>query len=74
MNISADIKGVGGLFVHETVKHQNYALLNCKLDYELCRYAAIFTRLENITDARYEINRGYEMPGFTAMGGVKLNF
>ena len=60
--------------MHETVKHQNYALLNCKLDYELCRYAAIFTRLENITDARYEINRGYEMPGFTAMGGVKLNF
>lgn len=74
LNISADIKGVGGLFVHETVKHQNYALLNCKIDYELCRYAAIFTRLENITDARYEINRGYEMPGFTAMGGVKLNF
>ncbi|MDE6324728.1 MAG: TonB-dependent receptor [Duncaniella sp.] len=74
LNISADIKGVGGLFVHESVKHQNYALLNCKIDYELCRYAAIFTRLENITGARYEINRGYEMPGFTAMGGIKLNF
>lgn len=74
LNISADIKGVGGLFVHESVKHQNYALLNCKIDYELCRYAAIFARLENITDARYEINRGYEMPGFTAMGGIKLNF
>lgn len=74
LNISADIKGVGGLFVHESVKHQNYALLNCKIDYELCRYAAIFARLENITDTRYEINRGYEMPGFTAMGGIKLNF
>lgn len=74
LNISADLKGIGGLFVHESVKHQNYALLNCKIDYELCRYAAIFARLENITDARYEINRGYEMPGFTAMGGVKLNF
>lgn len=74
LNISADIKGVGGLFVHESVKHQNYALLNCKIDYELCRYAAIFARLENITDARYEINRGYKMPGFTAMGGIKLNF
>lgn len=74
LNISADLKGVGGLFVHESVRHQNYALLNCKIDYELCRYAAIFARLENITDARYEINRGYEMPGFTAMGGVKLNF
>lgn len=74
LNISADLKGVGGLFVNESVKHQNYALLNCKIDYELCQYAAIFARLENITDVSYEINRGYEMPGFTAMGGVKLNF
>ena len=49
LNISADIKGVGGLFVHETVKHQNYALLNCKLDYELCRYAAISVSYTHLT-------------------------
>ena len=30
-------------------------------------------RLENITDARYEINRGYRMPGFTAIGGFRLS-
>lgn len=73
-NVSADIKGTGGLFVHESMKRQNYALLNLKLTYDLCRYASVFTRLENITDTRYEINRGYEMPGFTAMGGIKLKF
>lgn len=74
LNIAADIKGVGGLYVAEGIKHQNYALLNLKLNYDICRYVAIFTRLENITDAKYVINRGYDMPGFTAMGGFKVNF
>ena len=74
LNISADLKGVGGLYVADDIKHQNYALLNLKLNYELCRYVAVFTRLENITDTRYVINRGYYMPGFTALGGFKLNF
>lgn len=72
LDVSADVKGVGGLFVAENVKHQNYALLNLKFNYEVCHYLALFLRLENITDARYMINRGYEMPGFTALGGFKV--
>lgn len=72
LEIAADLKGVGCLYVADDVKRQNYALLNLKLTYKVCRYADIFVRLENITDARYTINRGYEMPGFTAMGGFKV--
>ncbi len=34
----------------------------------------IFAHLDNITDAKYMINNGYEMPGFTAMCGVKVRF
>lgn len=74
LNVSADLKGVGGLYVADGISHQNYALLNLRLTWDICSYAAIFTRLENITDARYTINRGYEMPGFTAMGGFRLRF
>lgn len=74
LKIAADLKGTGSLYVADNVKHQNYALLNMKLTYSVCRYADIFTRLENITDARYTINRGYEMPGFTALGGIKISF
>lgn len=74
LKIAADLKGVGSLYVAEDIKKQNYALLNLKLTYQLCRYADIFTRLENITNTRYIINRGYEMPGFTAMGGIKVCF
>ncbi len=74
LQIGADIKGTGGLYVADEVKHQNYALLNMKIAYEICRYISVFTRLENITDTHYVINRGYDMPGFTAMGGFKLSF
>lgn len=74
LKVAADLKGTGGLYVADDVKKQNYALLNLKLTYRICRHADIFTRLENITDARYTINRGYEMPGFTAMGDVKVSF
>lgn len=74
LNVGADLKGVGGLYVADNYKHQNYALLNLKITWDICRYVSIFTRLENITDAKYTINRGYEMPGFTAMGGFKVRF
>ncbi len=73
LKIAADMKGVGGLYVADDVNNQNYALLNLKITYKICRYVDIFTRLENITDARYTINRGYEMPGFTALGGFKIS-
>ena len=56
------------------ISHQNYALLNLKVTWDICHAIAVFTRLENITDASYTINRGYEMPGFTAMGGFRLRF
>lgn len=74
LNVAADLKGVGGLYVADNIRHQNYALLNLKITWDICRYVSVFTRLENITDARYVINRGYDMPGFTAMGGFKLRF
>lgn len=74
INIGADLKSVGGLYVAEGIRHQDYALLNLKVTWDICRYVSVFTRLENITDARYTINRGYEMPGFTAMGGFKVRF
>ena len=74
LNIAADLKGMGGLYVADDYKHQEYALLNLKVTYEICRYVSVFLRLENITDARYTINRGYEMPGITALGGFRLRF
>ncbi len=74
LKIAADLKGVAGLYVAPDVPDQDYALLNLKISFRACRFAELFLRLENITDARYTINRGYPMPGFTALGGLKLTF
>lgn len=74
VHVGADLKGAAGLYVSDDMKLQDYALLNVKISYEVSRYIDLFTRLENITDTRYTINRGYMMPGFTGMGGIKLHF
>ncbi len=74
LKVSADVKGICGLYVADDVAEQNYALLDMKLTYAVCRYLDIFVTLDNITDTRYVINKGYDMPGFTAMGGVKVSF
>ena len=73
LEIGADLKGIVGLYGADDVPEQNYAVVNLKVTYNICRYVSVFMRLENLTDARYVINRGYPMPGFTAMGGFRVN-
>ena len=72
LNVSAELKGVGGLYVSEEISRQNYALLNIRTEYTITKWISVFLRLNNITDARYVINRGYEMPGFNVMGGFQI--
>ena len=72
--VNAELRGVGGLYVANNVEHQNYALLNLRLTYKPARFIDLFANLDNIINAKYMINNGYEMPGFTCMGGVKLRF
>lgn len=73
LHVSAELKGIGDLYVADTVDDQSYALLNMKISYDFSTHFGLFCRLDNITDAKYVINRGYDMPGFTAMGGFKVN-
>lgn len=68
----AELKGVGRLYVADDIRHQSYATVNLRLSYQLFKPLKLFVNLDNITDARYMINRGYPMPGFNATGGFKL--
>ena len=74
LSVDAELKGVGGLYVPDDVKHQNYALLGLRLTYNSAHQLDIFAHFDNLTDAEYEINKGYQMPGFNVMGGVKVRF
>lgn len=66
------LKGVAGLYVADDVSVQNYALLNVRLSYQIIPQLQVFATLDNITDTRYVINRGYPMPGFTTLAGFRL--
>ena len=72
LRVDAALTGVGGLYVSDTVDRQDYALLNLKITYSPFSWLDLTVTLDNITDAHYEINRGYTMPGFSAMGGFSL--
>lgn len=74
LSIGAVLKGASHLFVSDLIPVQSFATLDFKITYTPCRYASVFARLENVTDARYTLVRGYPMPGFTALGGVRLSF
>lgn len=66
------MRGVGGLYVADDYEHQSYVLLDFKATYSVLRWLDLFVTLDNITDTDYTINRGYQMPGFTAFGGFKI--
>ncbi|MDE6485753.1 MAG: TonB-dependent receptor [Duncaniella sp.] len=72
VTLSCNLKGVARLYVADDVKYQSYALLNARAEWKVCTPLSLFCTFDNITAARYVINRGYSMPGFTAMGGFRI--
>lgn len=74
LRVDVSLQGVAGLYVHESMPHENYALLNLRLSYDLLDWMKLFINMENLTDTRYTIIYGYEMPGITATGGFRVHF
>lgn len=72
LSLSADIRGAARLYVADDIDLQSFATLNIKATYDITRWLALSAHVENLTDARYMINRGYPMPGITVMGGFRL--
>jgi len=72
--INADVTGVSRLYVADDVAKQNYALLNLRATYKATMFLDVFAQGNNLTNAKYCIIKGYEMPGATVTGGVKFRF
>ena len=72
LTLNADLTGTGRLYVAEDVTLQSYALLGMRLSYKVLSCLDLFLKGQNLTNARYCINKGYEMPGATVSGGFKL--
>lgn len=71
--IDASLTGAAHLFVDSTMPYQSFATLNLKARWEVTQLLQITLRADNVTDARYTINRGYPMPGIGIFGGISLN-
>ena len=73
LQLSGNLRGAAHLFVSEEMDHQSFATLNLKATYQVLPMLSLMLSADNLTDARYQINRGYEMPGITVMGGFRLS-
>lgn len=51
-----------------------YYTLNAHLQYKATKFLSVFVNLQNITDQKYFVTRGYNTKGFNTMGGIRLNF
>ena len=71
--ISANFRVVSGLTTVVTpLRTTSYALLGLEATVDLTPSIAVFANLDNLLDARYEINAHYPMPGRTVLGGVSV--
>lgn len=73
LTANVEVKGAARLYVAENYKQQSWATLNMKFTAAVWSNLDLSLQLDNISDARYTIIRGYKMPGFTAFGGFKLH-
>lgn len=74
LQLSAMLNGVARMLADVDMPLQSYATLAFNSVCHMTDNIALTLALENITCARYTIVPGYEMPGITAMGGIKLKF
>ncbi len=56
------------------VTMDSYTLLHLAGAYDILEYLQAFIRLDNLLDAEYETVKGYGTAGFSAYGGIKINF
>lgn len=73
LTLDANLGGAAHLFVDPAMPCQSYAVLNLKARWQASRFLEVSLRADNVTDARYTINRGYPMPGVGIFGGISLN-
>jgi len=70
----SDVAFTDPSFLPVTVSLQEYVLVNLNAEYKLTPGIALFGRVENLTDERYEEVFSYRTQGRAAYGGVRARF
>ncbi len=74
LTANLNLKGVSGLYVSPDLTDEAFATLDLRLAWHVCTPLTLTLDLDNLTDTHYQIVNGYPMAGFTALGGLKLQF
>ncbi|MDR0823852.1 MAG: TonB-dependent receptor [Prevotella sp.] len=74
-NLSAGYQYINDMYsvTGDNAVKENYGLLNVKASFHPIKLLELFVKGENLTDKKYEIMRGYPMPGFTVLGGINIS-
>ncbi|MDR2947817.1 MAG: TonB-dependent receptor [Prevotella sp.] len=74
-NISASYQYIDEMYsvTGDNAVKENYGLVNAKVSFRPTKQLELFAKGENLTDKKYEIMRGYPMPGTTILGGVNIS-
>lgn len=56
------------------IKGERYTRVDLALNYRLHEHLQCYGRIENLLDDDYQEIRGYDAPGLSAFGGIKLSF
>jgi vitamin B12 transporter len=55
------------------VSLRSYTLLNAAFSFDLSPHVRVFSNLDNVLSAKYEMIYGYGTPGFSVSGGLKID-
>lgn len=58
----------------QLVMLDDYVLINLASSYNITDNVKLFARVENLTDADYEENYGYNSSGISGFGGIRVSF
>ena len=76
----ARFNNLSSMTTDDVAMTESYVMVNAKLSYMLGRFgtsrhgSSVFMAVENLTDADYEYQPGYPMPGATVMFGLTVDY
>ncbi len=56
------------------ITKENYSLVNLRSNWQATPWMNVFLELNNLFDVQYQIDRGYPLPGFNALGGIEFRY
>ena len=68
------VNGLNNYIGQDEVTTINYTLLNLKVNWQTTGWLNVFLEGNNLLDTKYQIDRGYPMPGINVLAGVELRY